>query len=173
MTIAASTMSLATKLPSPEVASNIDADGLNKLWNELATAFDAYYDSIEPPAIRDVVNKAIADWQNFYYAGLTGGWTADGMVLWRTVYQKTIQTLSAAIPAGAQPQAQVSAPAKPGKQTDDVFYISGRTEPSIIRDVVVPHFVSPINLSSPAWLGLLAIGLPVATYLFARKRSAR
>lgn len=171
MAISASTVSLAPKLPSREVASNLDADALNKLWAELADAYDKYYDSVEPVSVRDVIQKALSDWQDFYY-GQMGIWPADGVVLWRGIYQKAVDTLAAAIPAGAKPQVPANATTQVSKTpSDEVFYVTGRVEPTVIRDVVVPTFESSFRLDSPWWLTLVVVGLPVSTYLFGRKKN--
>lgn len=170
MAISASTVALAPKLPSREVATNLDADGLNRLWVELADAYDLYYDSIEPISVRDTIQKALSDWQDFYY-GQMGIWPADGVVLWRGIYQKAVDTLAAAIPAGAVAKKPADATTQVSKTpSDEVFYVTGRVEPTVVRDVVIPTFESSFSLASPWWLTIAVVGLPVSAYLFGRKK---
>lgn len=162
----------AVLMPPTEIASNIDADGLNAMWNSLVPAFDAYYDSM-PKEAQQTISKAISDWQDFYYGNM-GQWDATGIVLWRHVYSKTAELLGASVPWGSEakalPVATTQAKASSAGK-DTVFYVTGKP-PAIIRDIQVPSFPSAVNLTSPWWYLAVLAAIPAA-YIAANALGSR
>jgi len=96
-------MSLAAPSPAgntPQMlasaSDDISADDLNKLWDALAAKFDEYSNRISDKSIDGMIGKALADWQDFYYAN-TDKWPEDEVSKWTTIYNKTRETFEASV----------------------------------------------------------------------------
>lgn len=137
----------------------VTAEQLNIVWDEVTSKLDAYYNSL-PIAVRNTVNKAISDWQDFYF-GQSGIWAEPDVERWREILAKTQETLAAAIKPGAKAEPLPVATKQAQKTVADAtFYVRGQVEPAKIPDVVFPHFADLITLQTPKWLFPVLIGVP-------------
>ena len=77
---------------------SVTAPQLNEKWDKLIDVFDGYYNSVTPTSVRQTINTAIADWQDFFFGNMDA-WSETDLAKWRAIYSKTAETLAAAIPA--------------------------------------------------------------------------
>jgi hypothetical protein len=154
------------------IPTNITAEKLNAEWDNLVANLDAYYNSM-PANVSATLNKAVSDWQNFYY-GFTDAWPEAELENWREIYRKSAATLQASVKQGAQAEATPVAN-KPAPKTDSdaVFYVRGQVEPIKIPDVVIPKFAEKLNLTSPKWLLPTLIAIPASAFLYKLLRKHR
>jgi RNA polymerase-binding transcription factor len=97
----------------PDAPSDVTAQDLNTLWENLAKAFDENSNRISDKSIAGMIGKALSDWQDFFYS--TEDWPADEVLHWAEIYNKTRETFELA--------------AKPSRKAADdgtVFNVTGK-----------------------------------------------
>jgi hypothetical protein len=150
----------------------VTAEQLNIVWDEVTSKLDAYYNSL-PVDVRNAINKAISDWQNFYF-GQSGIWPEAEVERWRGILAKTQETLAAAIKPGAKTEPlPVAAKQAPKTVADATFYVQGQVEPAKIPEVVFPQFADMITLQTPRWLFPALIGVPALFILYKVSKSKK
>lgn len=148
------------------------AEEMNTAWDIVTTKLDAYWNGI-PVDIRNTINKAISDWQDFYF-GESGIWSAEGMAKWSGILAKTQETLAASIKPEAKPEpVPVATTQAPKTDSDPIFYIQGQVESPPIPDVVFPSFTDLLELRTPNWLIPLLIGIPGLFILYQATKSKK
>ncbi len=138
----------------------MSAPELNSRFESLLETFDKFYASI-PTGPRETINRAVTDWQDFYF-GYLDEWPAAKLADWEIIHAKTADTLKASIPSGAKAEAiPVAAKQAAKSSTNTVFFVGGQNNSGDIL---------PWDLALPKWWLLALPAIPAVWYLLRRIR---